>query len=223
MGVIVCIRKLSLFADLTESELEQAAESAEKRTYQKDEPIFWEKDPADRIYIVAEGLVKMAKVSESGKEFILGFARADHVLGEDAVFGEEEYSFSATAMEETCITVCSKEALERLFQRSPSIALKVIYSLSRKLNRSTEQLNSLAFHSARERLLAALEKMAAEYGVRTDKGLEIQVPLTHQDIASIINVSRPTATSLLVQLRNEGQLDVVGRRIVLQSKSPLAS
>lgn len=223
VGKIACIRKLSLFSDLTEDELEQAAQLAEKRIYQKDEPVFWEGEPADQIYIVTDGLVKLAKVSESGREFILGFARADHVLGEDAVFGGEEYSFSAVALQESCVTVCRKDDLEALFRRSPSIAMKVIYSLSRKLNQSTEQLNSLAFHSARERLISALERMAHEYGVRTERGLEIEVPLTHQDIASIINVSRPTATTLLVQLRNEGLLDIVGRRIVLQPDRPLAS
>ncbi|NLJ85764.1 MAG: Crp/Fnr family transcriptional regulator [Firmicutes bacterium] len=223
MGNLVCIRKLSLFADLDEEELQRVARLAEKRHYQKDQTIFWQGDSAHRIYIVNTGLVKMVKLSETGKEFILGFAKADQVLGEDAVFGDEAYSFSAIAMDECCVTVCSKEDLEKLFLTNPSIAMKVIYSLSRKLHQSTEQINSLAFQTARERLVSTLRQMAKEHGVPTERGLAIQVPLTHQDIASIINVSRPTVTNLLLQLRHEGVLEIVNHRMVLPNKDQAAS
>ena len=223
MGKLACIRKLSLFSDLTEAELQRVADLAEKRFYQKDQTIFWEGDNAHQIYIINSGLVKLVKVSESGKEFIMGFAKDDQVLGEDAVFAEEAYSFSAVAMGESCVTSCSKESLEKLFLTNPSIAMKVIYSLSRKLNQSTEQINSLAFQSARERLITTLEQMAKEHGVPTERGLAIEVPLTHQDIASIINVSRPTVTNLLLQLRHEGTLEIINHRMVLPCKDQAAS
>ncbi|NMB46612.1 MAG: Crp/Fnr family transcriptional regulator [Firmicutes bacterium] len=223
MGKLACIRKLSLFSDLTEGELQRVADLAEKQVYTKDQIVFWEGETAGHIYIINSGLVKMVKVSESGKEFIMGFAKEDHVLGEDAVFGEEQYSFSAIALDECCITVCSRENLEKIFLANPSIAMKVINSLSRKLNQSTEQINSLAFQSARERLISALKQMAEEYGVPTERGLAIQVPLTHQDIASIINVSRPTVTNLLLQLRHEGILEVVNHQMVLPCNDQAAS
>ncbi|NMB25410.1 MAG: Crp/Fnr family transcriptional regulator [Firmicutes bacterium] len=101
--------------------------------------------------------------------------------------------------------------------------MKVIYSLSRKLNQTTEQINSLAFQNARERLITSLEQMAKEHGVPTERGLAIEVPLTHQDIASIINVSRPTVTNLLLQLRHEGTLEIINHRIVLSCKDQAAS
>lgn len=223
MGKLTCISQLSLFSDLNEGELQRVAELAEKRIYDKDQAIFWEGETARQIYVVNSGLIKMVKVSETGKEFIMGFAKEDHVLGEDAVFGEEEYSFSAIALEECCITVCSKESLEKLFLTNPSLAMKVIYSLCRKLNQSTEQINSLAFQSARERLISALRQMAKEYGIPTERGLAIQVPLTHQDIASIINVSRPTVTNLLLQLRHEGVLEIVDHRMVVPFEDQAAS
>ena len=95
--------------------------------------------------------------------------------------------------------------------------------LSKKLNQTTEQINSLAFQSARERLLTTLQQMAKDHGVATKRGLAIQVPLTHQDIASIINVSRPTVTNLLLQLRHEGILEIVDHRMVLKGKDQAAS
>ncbi len=223
MQKLACIGKLSLFSDLDENELRRVAELAEKRTYTKEQTIFWEGETAHQIYIVNSGLVKMVKVSESGKELIMGFAKADQALGEDAVFGEEEHSFTAIALEECCVTVCTKESLEKLFLANPSIAMKVIYSLSKKLNQTTEQINSLAFQSARERLLTTLQQMAKDHGVATKRGLAIQVPLTHQDIASIINVSRPTVTNLLLQLRHEGILEIVDHRMVLKGKDQAAS
>ncbi|NMB25411.1 MAG: cyclic nucleotide-binding domain-containing protein [Firmicutes bacterium] len=104
MGKLACIGRLSLFSDLTNTELQRVASLAEKHIYQKDETIFWEGDSAHRIYIINSGLVKLVKISESGKEFILGFAKDDQALGEDAVFAGEAYSFSAVAMGEACIT-----------------------------------------------------------------------------------------------------------------------
>ncbi len=215
MGKLACMRKLSLFSDLGDDELRRVADVAVKRIYEKDQTIFGQGETAHQIYVVNSGLIKMVKASDSGKEFIMGFAKEDQVLGEDAVFGEEEYSFSAIALEECCVTVCGKGSLEKLFLTNPSITMKVIYSLSGKLNHSTEQINSLAFQSARERLISALQQMARDYGAPTERGLAIQVYLTHQDLASIINVSRPTVTNLLLQLRHEGIVEIVDQKMVL--------
>ncbi|NPV80883.1 MAG: Crp/Fnr family transcriptional regulator [Firmicutes bacterium] len=216
-----CIRKLSLFRGFDDGQFEEMLQCAEKRVYTKNQVLFLEGDPADKIFILKMGAVKLSKLSSDGKELILGFLGPDDIFGEDSAFSGEDYSVTATALEETCTLVFTKANMERIFLRNPAMALKVIESLSKKLTQSTNQVTDMAFRDAKGRLANILLRLSSEYGKDTIDGVCIDLSLTHQDLASIASLSRPTVTNLLLDLKGKGLIKTCRRRIVLKDATGL--
>lgn len=223
MGSLECIRKLSLFKEFDDKQLGEMLACAKTKVYPKNQVLFFEGDMADQIFVIKSGSIKLSKLSEDGREFILGFLGREDIFGEDSVFSEEPYSFTATAMEDTCTLIFTKADMERIFLRSPAMALKVIKSLSKKLTQSTSRVSDMAFRDARGRLASTLLRLSSEYGRPTNDGVAIDLSLTHQDLASIVNLSRPTVTNLLLDLKQKGLIDTSRRHIILKDASGLAS
>ena len=221
MGNMECIRRLTLFRGFNDRQFEEMLKCAEKKVYAKNQVLFFEGDPAEEIFVLKMGAVKLSRLSSDGKELILGFLGPDDIFGEDSAFSGENYSVTATALKETCTLVFTKANMERIFLRNPSMALKVIESLSKKPTQYTNQVTDMAFRNARGRLASTLLRLSSEYGKATIDGVSIDLPLTHQDLASIASLSRPTVTNLLLDLKKKGLIKTCRRHIVLKDATGL--
>ena len=97
------LKDTSLFAALNDEELAILAALTAERRYANGEPIFWEGDSPDWLYIVGEGRVKVAKYTSSGKELIVAIFNSSSAFGEVAVFDGISYPASAIALDETVV------------------------------------------------------------------------------------------------------------------------
>ena len=82
MSLAPILRKVPLFADLGEPEINRIAEVARERSYPKNSVILFEDDPGDALYVVVQGSVKVVLIGEDGREVILS------VLGQGDFFGD---------------------------------------------------------------------------------------------------------------------------------------
>ena len=219
MGKLKCLKRLAIFEQLSEEELKNVSTFTYNQDLNPGEFLFHEDQPIESIYMVKSGRLKLTKFSAEGKELTLGFATKNTVFGEESLFSKGRFSVNVEAVEESCIITCPKEDMEQLFIEKPHIAVKVIRSLSQKLSQSKEQLSDLAFHNVRERLLSTLERLAENYGYRTEQGQHIDFKLTHNELANIINASRVTVTQTLSELRQENLVEIKDNEIILK-KTP---
>ncbi|MHB1043615.1 MAG: Crp/Fnr family transcriptional regulator [Eubacteriales bacterium] len=221
MDKIRCMKELAIFSTLDFIEREKIGALAGKKVYRKNEYIFRESEPADTIYLIKYGRVRLFKVSEGGKEITLDILKEDDILGENTFFEDALHTMDAQAMEETFICSCCKEHFGLLLQ-NPQAALKIIQLLGEKLNNYTEQVASIAFRDVKGRISAALLRLAGEYGRTSDEGTTIDIELTHRDLANLVNASRVMVTNILICLRQEGAISTNGHRITLLSREKLA-
>lgn len=210
-----CSKYLEFFGKLTDNELRFVASKADTRPVIKGEPIFAEGEQADKVFIVRDGSIKVYKMSEDGKELILGLWVGDQVIGEDSVFNGEVYSVSAVALKDCCLTIFTRDAIKSIILQMPTIGLRMIEGLSRKLALSTEQVGELAFRDAKGRLASALMRLADEHGRIDREGVVIDIVLTHEVLAHFTNLSRTTITELLLELRESNLIKIRHRRIML--------
>ena len=222
MGKIRCMKELAIFSSLDDAEREKIGTLAGKKLYRKNEYIFMEEEPADTIYLIKYGRVRLFKVSESGREITLDILKEDDMIGENTFFEEARHTMSARAMDDTFICSCNKNHFAELLQ-NPSIALKVIQLLGKKLNNHTDQVASIAFRDVKGRLSATLLRLAGEYGKQSPDGLAIDIELTHQDLANLVNASRVMVTNILGSLRQEGAIAIRNQQIILLDRDMLAT
>lgn len=217
------MKELAIFSTMEFAEREKIGALAGKKVYRKNEFIFREGESADSIYLVKYGRVKLFKVSGGGKEITLDILKEDDIFGENTFFDDSEHAMNAQALEDTFICSCNKEHFSLLLQ-SPQTALKIIQLLGKKLNDYTEKVAGIAFRDVKGRISSTLLRLAKEYGRPSPQGttIDIDIDLTHQDLANLVNASRVMVTNVLGSLRQEGAIETRGRRIILVSWDKLS-
>ena len=214
------MKDLAIFSTLDRDERNRIGELAGKKLYQKNDYLFREGDPADTIYLIKSGKVKLFKVSSSGKEITLDILKEDDFLGENTFFDRAEHTMNAQAMEPTFVCSCAKEHFVMLLQ-NPNISLKIIQLLGEKLNSYTNQVATIAFHDVKGRVAAVLLRLAAEYGEDSLEGTTINIRLTHHDLACLVNASRVMVSNIVGNLRQESVITTKDQRLIILDREAL--
>ncbi|MBE3582764.1 MAG: Crp/Fnr family transcriptional regulator [Limnochordaceae bacterium] len=219
-----CIRRLAFFANFSPSELEQIFSLTRTLSLVAGQPLILEGEPADRLYLVKSGTVRLSRTSPDGRSFTLDIVGVESIIGTEALFQADTYHSTAHALEPICVLEFRQAQLEQLLLDHPELALKVIKSLSRALMESADAFSTAVLSDARGRLMHLLRRLGQRHGIQTPAGLRISLPLTHQELADMAGLARQTVTVLLNQLRAEGLIAIDGHRhIVLTESFPSAS
>lgn len=196
--------RASLFAELEPAELETLARAAERREFARDEVIFAANEPADGLYVLASGRVKVCVSSSGGKELILATLGAEQFFGEMALLDNEPRSASVIAQLPTVAYRIRRDDFDRLIVQHPTIARKLLRELSLRLRRSNAQMESLATLDVVGRLARYFIDLARQHGQILGNGWVAVRRPTHQDIANTIGTSRETVTRLINDLEQRG-------------------
>jgi CRP-like cAMP-binding protein len=191
------LSEIELFSELNESELLEVAAHAQVRKVATDTTIFHEGDPADAVFVVVNGRVKVVTTSSDGKEFILTVLGGGQVFGEMGLLEAAPRSASVVTITEVEMMVIKREDFDRLIETRPTISRKLMAILSRRLRRANSKMESLAYMDVAGRLARYLLDMALDHGQRLGNGWVVVKRPTHSDIAHSIGTSRETVSRLI--------------------------
>jgi CRP/FNR family cyclic AMP-dependent transcriptional regulator len=220
-SLIESLRKVPLFADLTEGELELLAARALPRKYLPGEAIFSEGDPCEGLYIVAAGSVKIFNTSATGREQVLHIERAGNSLAELPVFDGGPYPASTAAVEPCTLLFISKKEFRALCLERPEVSLKVLKAVSARLRQLVAIIEELSFTTVRQRLVSWLLQEAKKKGGETARGIEFMLSINNQELAFQIGTVRELVSRNLSHLQAEGLLKMRGRTVVIPNLSAL--
>jgi len=221
MERVKCMKDLVIFSTLNEEEKNKIGEIAAKRLYKKNEFLFREGEPANTIYLIKYGKVRLFKTSENGKEITLDILKEEDILGENTFLEDQVHGMNAQVLENTFVCSCNKEDFEYLLA-NPKFALKIIQVLGTMLNSYTEQVASLAFKDVKARVAGILLRLTREHGKDSPTGKIIDILLTHQDLGSLVSASRVMVTNVLNDLKEKGIIAVNEHKIVVLDETQLA-
>ncbi|WP_366921516.1 Crp/Fnr family transcriptional regulator [Metallumcola ferriviriculae] len=215
---ILCLRSLPIFDGLAMEDFKNVCLNASKITLKKGDFLFCREQAADTIYLIKEGIIKLAQCTEEGKEIILDIVGRGNVLGEMALFKKQKHLSDAVALEEVHVCAFSLSQFETLIKNKPNIALSVIANLGQKLYSAMQQLSDTANYSVEDKLLALFFRLAKEYGKETSSGQLIELNLTQQDMANMIGASRVMVAQVIKKFKEAGFLTKQGRYYVLKDQ-----
>ncbi len=216
MNATDLLAQSTLFAPLSEDERSELARLFASHSYEKDEYLFWEGEPAGWLVFVTEGQVKMIKHSESGRETILSTFGPGQIVGEVGVLVGEVYPATAQALEPTGTLNLRRDDYVALVQRHPGLAWALIQELGRRLQGAHETIRSLAVERVERRVARVVLRMANTAGERLDNGaVRITVQLSRQDIADMAGTVIETAIRALSKFQKQGLVETREGHIVL--------
>ena len=190
---------------------------ARRRSVVRGDLIYTPGDPADCVYVVESGRVKIVRTSANGAESIVGIRNPGDLFGELTWMTTSALrTTSAIALDPGDVCRVDAAAFEKRLRADAVLAAHFARGVSQRLASVERELTELAGKSVPGRLVDVLGRLAAEHGVREEDGtLRIALSLTHKDLADLIGTSRETLTKELSVLADVGLVRVAHRTIVL--------
>lgn len=213
-NVATALGAVSLFSGLSPEELRLLGAHAVRRRFAQGELLFQEGDACRGLHIIASGKVRIFKSSASGREQVLAVEGPGGSVAELPVFDGGPYPASVSAVEDAQILFISRDDLRRFCLEHPEVALKMLAVVGARLRRLVGIIEELSFATVRERLVSALVRLAQE-GRRSERGIEFQLPGTHQDLAHQLGTVRELVSRNLMRLQAEGLIQVEARSITV--------
>jgi CRP/FNR family transcriptional regulator len=215
--------KTALLSSLSQPELQTLAALTVRKLFSAGELLFSEGEPCNGLHIIARGKVRIFKTSMSGREQVLAVNTPGESVAELPVFDGGPFPASAVATEETEIAYISRRDFQAYCMDHPEVALKVLQVVGARLRRLVGIIEELSFTTIRQRLISALLKLAESEGKKTARGIEFQLPASHQELANQLGTVRELISRNLMRLQAEGLLDVDARQIVVKDMKGLSA
>jgi len=210
----------SIFCCLGLEELGIISDNKRNMSFKKGQTIFSEGNQPHGIYCINKGKVKIHKLGEEGKEQIVRLAGNASLIGYRAIFSEDCYYASATAIEETNACYIPKYVIIDFIKNNPNFSFSMMDLLSDDLKRAEEKITHMAQKYVRERIAEAILLLKEAYGLKTDN-TTIDSALTRKELANIAGTTTETSIRILSEFQNDRVIDLSGKNIKILNLNKL--
>lgn len=160
-------------------------------------------DPAQSVFYLRRGFVKLTSLTDDGRELILRLHQAGEVFGELCHCTGERRE-QAIAMEDSEIVELSFDEFIAHLQSNRPAFLLFLSNVAQQLSAAYDQIQTLSFNSTLERLVRTLGRLADEFGEPDGEWVRLTHYFRQDDLAQMIGARREVVSTLLNQLRDQG-------------------
>lgn len=217
------LRKLPLLEGLPTERYREMTSLVEVREVQRRQIVYLPGDPGEQMFFIQGGRIKCSKVSRDGKELTLSYMAAGEFFGELCVLEGQPREEMAEAMKNSIITVLPRESIRALLLDEPRIAYRFIKVMGDRRRAMETKIEHLVFHDVHAKLAALLLELGREYGKATEDGVQIDLKITHQEMANLIGSTRETISLTLAAFKRKELIQLQGRTVVLTDQDGLAA
>ncbi|MGK7910504.1 MAG: global nitrogen regulator NtcA [Synechococcus sp.] len=186
-------------------------------TYDRGKTIFFPGDPAERVYFLQKGAVKLSRVYESGEEITVALLRENSIFGVlSLITGQNSdrfyHSVAFTSVELLSLPI---EQVQTALENNGELAMLLLKGLSSRILETEMMIETLAHRDMGSRLVSFLLILCRDFGLPSPDGVTIDLRLSHQEIAEAIGSTRVTITRLLGDLRKNEYISIHKKKITV--------
>jgi len=204
-----------LFQGLSPDVLTRIRGRAQARAIAAGESFFHEGDAADGFFVLASGRVKLTQLTPDGHQVVLRIIGAGEAFGGAGAFGDLTYPIGAEAVEPAVAFVWTSSEMRQLMETEPKVALNAVQFVAGRLHDLQRRHRQLMTERVERRVARAILRLAREAGRRVDAGVEIDFPISRQDIAEMTGTTLYTVSRLLSSWEDHGIVRSGRQRITL--------
>jgi CRP/FNR family transcriptional regulator len=228
-------KKIHLFSDLSDSEIEKVRSFSAYKKVGKGEILFFDTEPFLGFYCVLGGSVKLYKISSEGREHIVHIMGPYNTFGEVPVFDNYEavmndkaiYPINAMALEDdTEVLLVSAKPFLSFFKENSNICLKFLSTLSKRLKLLNDHIEGITLHDIKRRLTKYIldefekakkqkEKIEKTKNIILKEINSIELSISKNDLASHLGTILETLSRTLKKLQDEKIIEVKGKKITI--------
>ena len=199
-------------------------DGAANETVDRSKTIFFPGDPAERVYLIRRGAVRLTRVYESGEEITVALLRENSLFGVLSLLTghRSDRFYHAVAFTKVEMTSAPAGSVRNALEGDSGVGLLLLQGLSSRILQTETMIETLTHRDMSSRLVSFLLVLCRDFGVPSEKGITIDLRLSHQGIAEAIGSTRVTITRLLGDLRNLGLLQIDRKKITVFDPIALA-
>jgi CRP/FNR family transcriptional regulator len=221
--MLPCPERAFVSAWLTDLDYDWSALTAAGRevSFQRDQAIFHEGEPAEMVYLISEGRVRLSTFAVDGRERHLMIVGTNGIVGDCGLPTSGRHVVSALASSPTRLLAIPAKTLLRGLEREPAVARQHAALASRRFRVLLQQLELQAHNSASRRVCHHLVGLSSAYGMPVDEGVRIGITYTQEEMGNICGLSRVSVSNIFSRLRRDGIVALQQRHTVVKDPAAL--
>ncbi len=213
------IKQFNSLKSLTKDELVRISNCKTSYTIKKGTVIFEEGETLNGVYCVKDGICKLSKLSENGKDQIVKMVVKGQLLGQRSLVSEESSNLQATALNDMEVCFIPKSEIIADLQKNPKFSFDVLQDMAHDLKEADDIIVNMAQKSVKQRLAEALIYIHDNFGVNPDGTLSVL--LSREDFANIVGTATESAIRVLSQFKKDGLISTIGKQIKVENLNGL--
>ena len=202
----------------------RALDGASTDVVDRSKTIFFPGDPAERVYLIRRGAVRLSRVYESGEEITVALLRENSLFGVLSLLTghRSDRFYHAVAFTKVEMITAPAASVKKAIEADTAVSMLLMQGLSSRILQTETMIETLTHRDMSSRLVSFLLVLCRDFGVPGEKGITIDLRLSHQSIAEAIGSTRVTITRLLGDLKNAGLLQIDRKKITVFDPIALA-
>jgi len=215
------VAKLPLFAGLSADELDAVLQEARSIRVPKNGHVFEQGEDAHSFFVLLHGHVRATKVTPAGEQIVVRYVGPGETLGVAMAIGLSRYPATATAVDDSIVLAWPTAAWPRLVERYPALATNTLQTVGARLQETHSRVIEMSTQQVEQRVAHALLRLAKQSGRKVENGVQIDFPISRQDIAQMTGTTLHTVSRLLSGWEQKGLIESGRQRIVLREPHQL--
>jgi CRP-like cAMP-binding protein len=215
------VEHLPLFASLSQAEIDDILKEARATRHPKDTNIFEQGADAHSLFLLLHGHVRAEKTTPDGKKIVIRYISAGEIFGVAKAIGLKHYPATAIAAVDCLSLAWPSAAWIGLVARYPALATNTLLTIGARLQEAHTRMIEVTTQEVERRIANAILRLARQSGKKVELGVEIDFPISRQDIAEMTGTTLHTVSRILSAWEHRGIVESARQRITVREPHQL--
>jgi CRP-like cAMP-binding protein len=215
------VADIPLFSGLAPGELDEILGEARSIRYAKDTAVFEQGADADSFFVLLHGHLRVEKTTPHGHQIVVRYVSPGEIFGVAQALALQQYPAAAVAAVESVALCWPSAAWPRLIAKFPTLAASALQTVGRRLQDTQTRVLEMSSEQVEQRIAHVLLRLAKQAGRKTAAGVEIDFPISRQDVAEMTGTTLHTVSRILSAWEQRGLVEGGRQRIVLRNPHAL--
>ncbi len=207
------VRQFNSLKTLTKDELVRISSCKTTTIIKKGEVLFNEGEHINGVFCIKDGICKVSKMSDNGREQIINLIKKGDLLGERSLINAEVSNLKATAVNDMEVCFIPKEEIITDLQKNPNFTMDILKNMALSLKNADNVIVDMAQKTVKQRLALTLTYLDKKFPKKENNAIDIN--LSREDIANIIGTATESAIRLLSEFKKKKYIQLTGKDIFI--------
>ncbi len=209
------VSDFEIFKDVPAEDIDAVLATARPRRLAEGTAVFRQGAPAKEFFLLLNGRLRVQQTTPDGQQIVVRHINPGDLFGIAPAVRRPDYPGTAIAVVESLALVWPVGQWEAFIGRNPAFAVGAMQTVGRRLQDANTRVRELSTEAVERRIAHAILRLVNQAGRKTDKGIEIDFPVTREDIAEMSGTTLHTVSRVMSGWQQKGMVTLGRRRVAV--------